>query len=82
VAAVKSSASGLPLPDSSSGAIRALSARLKDASARHLAELAGLRQALAEAHGENLQLRRRLAAYEDCQRQLKANFLVVDQSAA
>jgi hypothetical protein len=64
VAAVTNSASGLSLQTRRQRPSPALSARLKDASARHLAELASLRQALAEAHGESLQLRRRLAAYE------------------
>jgi hypothetical protein len=38
---------------------------LKELAGRHRAVVAALEQALAAAHGENLPLRRRLAAYED-----------------
>jgi hypothetical protein len=51
--------------DSTSAAGRALAARAKDLTNRHRAEVAALEQALAAAHGENLLLRRKLAAYED-----------------
>jgi len=47
---------------SSSSAVRALSAQLKDLRARHQSEVERLRQALATAQQENLQLRRRLDA--------------------
>lgn len=43
-----------------SSAVRSLAAQLKELRARHRDEIAGLQQALAAAHGENLQLRRRL----------------------
>jgi hypothetical protein len=48
---------------STSAAVRALSARVKDLTSRHRAEVAALEQALAAAHGENLLLRRKLDAY-------------------
>lgn len=48
----------------STAAIRALSAQLKEARRLHRAELDGLRTALAVAQGENLALRRKLAAYQ------------------
>ncbi|KZS68984.1 hypothetical protein A4G27_27700 [Mycobacterium kansasii] len=56
-------------PDDSTAAatsapVRALSAQLKELRRRHREEVAALRQALAVAQGENLALRRRLAAYE------------------
>jgi hypothetical protein len=47
-----------------SAPVRALSAQLKELRRRHRDEDAALRQALAVAQGENLALRRRLAAYE------------------
>jgi hypothetical protein len=43
-----------------SSAVRSLAAQLKELRARHREEVAGLQKALAAAHGENLQLRRRL----------------------
>lgn len=51
--------------ESSTSAIRALSAQLKEARRRHRAEIETLQQALATAHGENLELRRRLSQLED-----------------
>ena len=48
-----------------SAAVQALAARLKDLQTRPRTEVAGLQQALAAAHGENLVLRSRLAAIED-----------------
>jgi hypothetical protein len=56
---------GAEAADSTSVAVRALSTRVKETTSRHRAEVAALEQALAPAHGENLLLRRRLAAYED-----------------
>jgi len=50
--------------DSPSAAVRALSARLKELQSKHRTDVAELERALATAHGENLALRRRLAAYE------------------
>lgn len=52
-------------PSSTSSAVRALSSRIKDLTRQHREEVAALRRDLAAAHGENLLLRRRLAAYED-----------------
>ena len=46
--------------DSSSNVVRALSAQLADLRRRHHAEIAELREALAAAHGELLELRRRV----------------------
>jgi hypothetical protein len=51
-------------PASSSAPVRALSAQLKELRRRHRGEVTALQQALAVAQGENLALRRRLAAYE------------------
>lgn len=51
--------------ESSSSAIRALSSQLKAERRRHQEEVHSLQAALATAHGENLQLRRRLAQLED-----------------
>ena len=56
---------GAEAADSTSAAVRALSARIKDLTSRHRAEVAALERALAAAHGENLLLRRRLAGHED-----------------
>ena len=50
---------------STSSVVRALSTRIKDLTRRHREEVATLQRDLAAAHGENLLLRRRLAAYED-----------------
>ena len=52
-------ASALVTPETSS-AVRSLAAQLKELRARHRHEVAHLQKALAAAHGENLQLRRRL----------------------
>ena len=41
------------------------SARLKELTTRHRADVAALERALATGHGENLLLRLRLATYED-----------------
>ncbi|GGV49543.1 hypothetical protein GCM10010495_79180 [Kitasatospora herbaricolor] len=51
-------------PSSTSAAVRALSARLSQQQRAHREEIARLRKALEAAHGENLELRRRLARYE------------------
>jgi hypothetical protein len=51
-------------PAVGSAPVRALSAQLKELRRRHRDEVAELRQALAVAQGENLALRRKLAAYE------------------
>jgi hypothetical protein len=48
--------------DQPSSVIRTLTAQLADLRRRHREETAALRQALEQAHGENLLLRRRLAA--------------------
>ena len=48
--------------DHPSSVVRTLTAQLADLRRRHREETAGLRQALEQAHGENLLLRRRLAA--------------------
>ena len=50
---------------STSAVVRALSTRIKDLTRQHREEVAALQRGLAAAHGENLLLRRRLAAYED-----------------
>jgi hypothetical protein len=49
---------------SSSGVVVALSRQLRELRKRHREEVARLERALAAAHGENLELRRRLAACE------------------
>jgi hypothetical protein len=49
-------------PDQPSSVVRTLTAQLADLKRRHREETAALRQALEQAHGENLALRRRLAA--------------------
>jgi hypothetical protein len=48
--------------DQPSSVVRTLTAQLEDLKRRHREETAALRQALEQAHGENLALRRRLAA--------------------
>jgi hypothetical protein len=48
--------------DHPSSVVRTLTAQLADLRRRHREETAALRQALEQAHGENLLLRRRLAA--------------------
>jgi Family of unknown function (DUF6262) len=50
-----------PAPDHPSSVVRTLTAQLTDLKRRHREETAALRQALEQAHGENLLLRRRLA---------------------
>ena len=51
-------------PPTTSAPVRALSAQLKELRRGHRAEITALQQALAVAQGENLALRRKLAAYE------------------
>lgn len=46
-----------------SSVVRTLTGQLAELKARHRAEVHQLRQALEAAHGENLQLRRRLGAH-------------------
>jgi hypothetical protein len=48
--------------ESASSVVRTLTAQLADLKRRHREETAELRQALEQAHGENLLLRRRLTA--------------------
>lgn len=56
-----------PAPSSAAttAAVRALSSRLKQLIREHREEVETLKRDLATAHGENLLLRRRLAAHED-----------------
>jgi Family of unknown function (DUF6262) len=49
-----------PDPDQPSSVVRTLTAQLAELKRRHREEVATLRQALEAAHGENLDLRRRL----------------------
>jgi Family of unknown function (DUF6262) len=55
-------AAGQARNDHPSSVVRTLTAQLADIRRRHREETAELRQALEQAHGENLLLRRRLAA--------------------
>src|ERR671916_368717 len=55
----------LPGQDLSASVVRTLTAQLADLRRRHREETTALRQALEQAHGENLLLRRRLAAGRD-----------------
>jgi len=52
----------LPGQDHPASVVRTLTAQLADLRRRHHEETTALRQALEQAHGENLLLRRRLAA--------------------
>jgi hypothetical protein len=49
-----------PSPDQPSSVIRTLTAQLTELKGRHRQEINALKQALEAAHGENLELRRRL----------------------
>jgi hypothetical protein len=51
-------------PSAESAPVRALSAQLKELRRRHNDQVSALQKALAVAQGENLALRRKLAAYE------------------
>ena len=51
-----------PGGETASSVVRTLTAQLADLKRRHREETAELRQALEQAHGENLLLRRRLGA--------------------
>jgi hypothetical protein len=53
----------LPAQDQPSGIVRTLTTQLADLKRRHREETTALRQALEQAHGENLVLRRRLAGH-------------------
>jgi hypothetical protein len=53
---------GVASPETASSVVAALTAKLTDLKRRHREETAALRQALEQAHGENLLLRRRLCA--------------------
>jgi len=50
----------LPRPDQPSSVIRTITAQLTELKQRHRDEINTLRQALETAHGDNLELRRRL----------------------
>ncbi len=56
-------------PDQPSSVIRTLTAQLAELKGRHRDELGTLRQALQAAHGENLELRRRLGHQDTAVRQ-------------
>ena len=58
----KPAADSATAQEHASSVVRALTAQLADLKRRHREETAALRQALEQAHGENLLLRRRLAA--------------------
>lgn len=49
-----------PAPDQPGSVIRTLTAQLTELKRRHRHEISSLQQALEAAHGENLELRRRL----------------------
>jgi outer membrane murein-binding lipoprotein Lpp len=49
-------------PDQPSSVVRTLTAQLADLKRRHHDEINALKQALEAAHGENLELRRRLGS--------------------
>jgi hypothetical protein len=53
-----------PDPDQPSSVIRTLTAQLAELKRRHRDEISALRQALEAAHGENLELRRRLGHHD------------------
>jgi Family of unknown function (DUF6262) len=55
----------LPGQDHPASVVRTLTAQLAELKRRHREETTALRQALEQAHGENLLLRRRLAAGRD-----------------
>lgn len=50
-------------PDQPSSVVRTLTAQLTELKRRHREEVQSLKQALAAAHGENLELRRRLGRH-------------------
>lgn len=54
-----------PSSSATTAAVQALSSRMKQLIREHQEEVRTLQRALATAHGENLLLRRRLAAHED-----------------
>ena len=57
--------SGVASPETTSSVVATLTAQLTDLKRRHREETAQLRRELEAAHGENLLLRRRLAAGHD-----------------
>jgi hypothetical protein len=58
--ATRSAPMTAPDPDQPGSVIRTLTAQLAELKRRHRDEISTLRQALEAAHGENLELRRRL----------------------
>ena len=54
---------GAPSPETTSSVVATLTAQLTDLKRRHREETAALRQALEQAHGESLLLRRRIAGH-------------------
>jgi hypothetical protein len=54
-----------PGPDQPGSIIRTLTAELTELKRRHREEIRTLKQALEAAHGENLELRRRLGRHHD-----------------
>jgi hypothetical protein len=61
---VEAATTDIGTPSEASAPVRALSAQLKELRRRHRDEVAALQKALAVAQGENLALRRKLAALE------------------
>ena len=53
-----------PGPDQPGSVIRTLTAQLTELKRRHRDEISALKQALEAAHGENLELRRRLGHHD------------------
>jgi Family of unknown function (DUF6262) len=58
-------AAATPTRDETPSVVRTLTAQLTELKRRHRDEINALKQALEAAHGENLELRRRLGAQRD-----------------
>jgi hypothetical protein len=67
-------------PDQPGSVIRTLTAQLAELKRRHRDEISTLRQALEAAHGENLELRRRLGHHDTAARPDRAS--LTDASAS
>ena len=68
-------------PDSESTLVLSLTAQIAQLKMRHRQEIQTLRDALAQAHGENLELRRELARHGSCARHHTAHVASIAETS-
>ena len=68
-------------PDSESTLVLSMTAQIAQLKMRHRQEIQTLRDALAQAHGENLELRRELARHGSCARHHTAHVASIAETS-